>query len=199
MQKITSIHLNGKAYQLEEEAYQALRRYLDQAGARLAGNLDMTEIMSDVEQAIGEKCQIFLRAGKDVVTGGEMGQILQAMGPVEENSSAQPPSTSANTTTKKQKRLFLLLEGEILAGVCTGLAAYFDTDVVWIRLTFVGLTLITGGGWILLYLALAFIVPYASTVEEKAMAHGEPINTQEIINRARETYDRVAKKHGWKE
>lgn len=200
MQKVTSIHLNGKAYQLEEEAYQALRHYLDHASSRLAGNPDLTEIMGDIEQAIGEKCQGFLRNNKDVVTASEMAQILTEMGNVEETQSSDSSSSqNAGGFSKKQKRLFLIHEGEMLAGVCTGLAAYFDIDVTWVRLAFVGLTLITGGGWILLYIVLAVVVPYAMTPEERAMAHGEPLNAQDIINRARQTYDRVAKKHGWKQ
>ena len=40
MQKVITINLNGNAYQLDETGYEALRAYLDQAGARLAGNPD---------------------------------------------------------------------------------------------------------------------------------------------------------------
>ena len=83
MQTVTSIHLNGKVYQLEEGAYRALRQYLDQASSHLAGNPDLTEIMTDLERAIGDKCQTYLRAGKEVVMENEMTQILKEMGPVD--------------------------------------------------------------------------------------------------------------------
>ena len=51
MQKITSIHLNGKAYQLEEAGFENLRTYLTQAEQQLTDNPDKTEIINDLEQA----------------------------------------------------------------------------------------------------------------------------------------------------
>lgn len=201
MQTVTSIHLHGKVYQLEEGAYRELRRYLDCAASHLAGNPDLTEIMTDLERAIGDKCQSYLRTGKDVVMEGEMTQILKEMGPVDGEANQTSNDSKQYSTfsgPQKRKRFFLLREGSIISGVCTGIAAYFDMDVTWVRLAFVGLTLVTGGGWIILYFVLAFIVPYAETDEERVMAHGgAPMTAQDIIHRARETYQRVAKKHGW--
>jgi phage shock protein PspC (stress-responsive transcriptional regulator) len=43
MQKVIIINLNGNAYQLDEDAYAALRIYLDNAEAQLASNPDKTE------------------------------------------------------------------------------------------------------------------------------------------------------------
>src|SRR6187397_357071 len=56
MQKVVSISLNGIAYQLEEPGYNQLRAYLERAESRLKDNPDRTEVMNDLEQAIGEKC-----------------------------------------------------------------------------------------------------------------------------------------------
>jgi len=55
MQKVTSVNLNGNAYQLEEDAYEALQTYLEQARKKLADNPDKVEIMQDFAQAIAEK------------------------------------------------------------------------------------------------------------------------------------------------
>ena len=57
MNKVTTINLNGKAYQVEEAGYELLRKYLDQAGVKLEGNPDKTEIMGDFEQAIADSDQ----------------------------------------------------------------------------------------------------------------------------------------------
>ena len=66
MQKVIIINLNGNAYQLDEDAYAALRIYLDNAEAQLAFNPDKTEIVADLEQAIAEKCMRFLAPHKTV-------------------------------------------------------------------------------------------------------------------------------------
>ncbi|MEO1645373.1 MAG: PspC domain-containing protein, partial [Chloroflexota bacterium] len=45
-----------------------------------------------------------------------------------------------------------------LAGVCSGLANYFDVDVTLVRLAFVVATLIGGPG-LLVYIILALVLP----------------------------------------
>src|SRR2546421_1014962 len=60
MHKVIVINLNGRAYQVDEVGYDALRAYLDRAEVQLRTNPDLAEIMTDLEQAIGEKCQRFL-------------------------------------------------------------------------------------------------------------------------------------------
>ncbi len=55
MNKVTTVNLNGRAYQVEEQAYEALRAYLDEAARLLADDPDCKEIMADLEQAIGDK------------------------------------------------------------------------------------------------------------------------------------------------
>ena len=47
----------------------------------------------------------------------------------------------------------------MLAGVCNGLAAYSEIRVDWVRTLFVGATLLTAGAFVLVYVALVFILP----------------------------------------
>ena len=82
MNKVITINLNGNAYQLDEAGYEALRTYLDDAAARLKDNPDRAEILLDLEQAIGEKCQRYLGSHKNVVSAVEVRQIISDMGPV---------------------------------------------------------------------------------------------------------------------
>jgi len=56
------------------------------------------------------------------------------------------------------RKLYRSRTNRKLAGVCGGLAQYFNTDATLIRVLFVVLTVLGGSG-ILLYLALWIIVP----------------------------------------
>jgi phage shock protein PspC (stress-responsive transcriptional regulator) len=56
------------------------------------------------------------------------------------------------------KRLLRIRQGRLVAGVCTGLAAYFGVDVNLVRLAFGVLTVFYGLG-ILLYLIAWLILP----------------------------------------
>ena len=211
MNTVITINLNGRAYQIEEPGYRALRKYLDEAEARLAGNPDKGEIMADFEQAIADKCERRLGASKNVVTTKEIEEIIAAMGPVDgtkngvaEDSTGGGASTdaggktgSANGGTAAQaggaapKRLYRIYEGSILKGVCNGIAAYFNVDATLVRVLFVLLTIFTGGGWVIAYIVLMFVMPVARTDDEIARAHGEPpFTAKDFIDRARADYEK---------
>jgi phage shock protein PspC (stress-responsive transcriptional regulator) len=190
MRKVTTINLNNNAYQIDEEGFDALRDYLSAAERNLEGNPDRAEILADLEQAIGDKCRACLGAHKTVVNVDDIRRILDEMGPVEGPAPAATPGapgtgTGASSGFPFPRRMYRLLEGRMWSGVCTGMAAYFGIDVVWVRVLFVMLTLFTGGVWILIYIAMHFIVPVAETAEERAAAHGAPFNANELINRVK--------------
>ena len=75
----------------------------------------------------------------------------------------------------------------MIAGVCTGLAAYSNLDPTLIRLAFALLTFFGGAG-VIAYFVMAVVVPEAETPEEKAAASGFPATAQEFIRRAKEGY-----------
>ena len=65
---------------------------------------------------------------------------------------------SENNSSDEGRRLIRLKDGRMVAGVCTGLAAYFKVDVNLIRLLFGVFTFVWGLG-ALLYLAAWAILP----------------------------------------
>ena len=204
MQKVISINLNGNAYQLEEGGYDALSEYLARADRELKDNPDRAEIMADLEQAIADKCQRYLGSHKSVVTAAEVAQIIAEMGPVtagpgagtgEQNGAdgAKPEGGAAAATAPPPKRLYRIPDGAMIAGVCSGLAAYFQIDVTLVRIGFVVLALLTKGVGILIYVAMMFLVPEANTPEERAAAGGMPFNAKEVVDRVKREYEKGSK------
>lgn len=59
---------------------------------------------------------------------------------------------------KGYKKLYRLKRGRMLAGVCVGLAEYFNIDPTIIRLCFVGFAL-AGGSALLVYALMWLLVP----------------------------------------
>lgn len=192
MRKVTTVSLNGTAYQLEDEAYEAVRTYLAQAERALAGNPDRAEVLSDLEQAIADKCSTFLGKQKNVVLTHEARQILAEMGAVDGAEELGPaeaveddsPIPSSRALVPRRKRLFRIPEEGMMGGVCAGLAAYFALDVVWIRVGFVLLTMFTGI-WFFVWLTLLIVMPAARTPEQIASAHGEALNAREVMDMAK--------------
>ncbi|HET6956449.1 MAG TPA: PspC domain-containing protein [Vicinamibacterales bacterium] len=206
MQKVVTINLNGNAYQIDDAGYAALVAYLEGADVSLKDNPDRAEIVADLEQAIADKCQGFLGPHKTVVTAAEVTQIIREMGPVEGSASADASSSGASARqtssdpagSSAPRRLYLIHEGAMLAGVCNGLAAYVHVDVTIVRIVFLFLALVSRGGFGLVYLVLAFVIPPADTPEQRAAAHGQPFNARELIDRAKKNYEGFAGRKDWR-
>jgi phage shock protein PspC (stress-responsive transcriptional regulator) len=105
-----------------------------------------------------------------------------------------PTSTDAVFANKRLMRSF---DDKIIAGVCSGIAKYFHTTATNIRLLFLApiiLTILFGitdhigvniagpsnGPFLLVYILLWLILPYAQTASEKLQMKGEPVNVNSI-------------------
>ena len=165
MQTVTQISLSGHSvmFRLNQDAYDVLRRYLERARLNLEGDPDHEEVMRDLEQSIGEKLAALLPSTEQVVSLADVNAVLAAVGPVDTGVGSQP---APPPTPRGRRRLYRILEGQDFFGVCQGLAAYARMDVGWVRTIFFMLTLVTGGAFGLVYLALAFMLPVVSTRAE---------------------------------
>ncbi len=193
MRKVITGSLNGNAYQFEEQAFEAIHAYLQSAAAGFSANPDRAEIMADLEQAVADKCDSFLGKHKTVVSGEEARQILREMGPVDGATMETGNTANAGSAdsapigdTMRRRRLYRLKGEGMMGGVCAGLAAYIDVDVVWVRLAYVLLAFSTGI-WFFVWLTQLCITPKAITPEEIAAAHGDPVTAREVIDRAKKS------------
>jgi phage shock protein PspC (stress-responsive transcriptional regulator) len=81
-------------------------------------------------------------------------------------SGEQAEPGEAESPPSGPKRLYRSADQRMLLGVCGGLAEYFETDATLVRVIFLLLALVGGGG-VVLYAALAIIMPS----EDKLDAH----------------------------
>ena len=171
MRKVITIDLHGTAYQVDEAGYDALSRYLERAAARLGDDPDAAEILSDLEHAIGEKCQESLGSHKNVISAEEVAAILNELGPIEGAAASEAAPDAEPSANTARRRLYRLKDGSSkLGGVCNGLAAYLDVDVVLVRVAFIAVAVLSGGLFAIVWLAMLFLVPIAVTEEQKAEA-----------------------------
>ena len=76
-----------------------------------------------------------------------------------------------------------------IAGVCAGLAEYFDMDVTLMRVIFVLLLFATGGAMIFIYIILAIILPVAGergdSISEKVDRLGHDLRKNKVVLKTR--------------
>ena len=64
------------------------------------------------------------------------------------------------------KKLYRVEEGKVIAGVCGGIAEYFNIDPTLVKLVWVLLSLFTAGfGGVIAYVICAAIIPTKSSVQ----------------------------------
>lgn len=166
MQKVVDVSLSGHAepYRLHEDAYDALRRYLERAGARLRDDPDRAEVIGDLERSIGERLTNLVRSGTGVIDAVAINAILEEVGAVD--TEGGEPVAAPVDRPRARRRLYRIREGQEWAGVCTGLAAYAELEVNVVRWVFVGLGLVTVGLFLLVYVVAMFVLPVVATREE---------------------------------
>jgi phage shock protein PspC (stress-responsive transcriptional regulator) len=89
-----------------------------------------------------------------------------------------PPSYE-KPEDKNIKKLYRNPDDRVLGGIASGLAAYFNIDVLWVRLAFVGLIFAGGSGFVL-YLILWIITPMAKSITERIEMKGGAITLTNI-------------------
>ncbi|MBI5530249.1 MAG: DUF2807 domain-containing protein [Candidatus Doudnabacteria bacterium] len=192
MKKTINISIGGMSFQVEEDAYQALENYLNAIKQKFAAYPDASEIVSDMEDRIAEQFATKTQNDK-IITLALVEELISVMGRPEQFGEDKEKTAPGKTSSAFGKRLFRNPDDVLVAGVCSGIAAYLDVDPVWVRLIF-ALTIFFGGFGILLYLILWIIVPFASTDTEKMQMRGEAVNLKNLETMVKERVEELKKK-----
>ncbi len=189
MEKTIHISINATSFQLTESAYQKLKAYLESLKAHFAHEEDNAEIIRDIESRIAEK---MLEKRKDIIHEQDIEGIIADIGHASEfeaESVEGRPSASSKTSERK---LYRNTEDVVLMGVASGIAAYFDTDPLYIRLAFVASTFFGGLG-VAIYIILSFIIPPAQTASQKLEMRGDAVTLDTITRTIKERAEEVNK------
>ena len=199
MNKTININLGGYFFHIDENAYQKLRRYLDAIARSLSDDPQgKNEIISDIETRISELLSEKITDARQVVNEQDISDIIAIMGEPEDYAESEEGYTDSSYSnySRKQsnsKKLFRDGDDKFLGGVASGIAHYFDVDVIWIRLAF--LLLLFGGGFsLILYIVLWILLPEAKTTAEKLQMEGEPVNIDNIEKKIREEFSAMSEK-----
>jgi len=166
MDKTISVGLSGhdQQFRMEQGAYDSLVRYLERAEGRLQDDPDRAEVLRDLERSIGDRLAALPGTGDRLVTADEIEEVLDEVGAVDTGRADEhegvPPAGQP-----RRRRLTRIREGQQIAGVCTGLAAYSEIRVDWVRTIFVLAALVTAGLFVIVYIAMAFILPVVEAPE----------------------------------
>ena len=200
MNKTLNVNIGGIVFHIDENAYERFKSYLESIRHHFTASEGRDEIMQDIEARIAEMFQDRVK-DKQVVTLQDVEEVTKLMGKPEQfgdEPDHEEPIAGEVPTGKIARRLYRNPDDKLVGGVCSGVAAYFDVDAVWVRLVFavvcfpIFFSSFFGSG-ILLYILLWFIIPEASSTTEKLQMKGEPVNISSIEKNVTEEREQKSK------
>jgi phage shock protein PspC (stress-responsive transcriptional regulator) len=192
--KITvSVNLGGYSFNIDEDAYDELKRYMKNLELHFAGEESSAEILSDIETRMAELFRIKITGYKQVITIDDVHQVITVLGKPEDIDDKDGRSARDKFATPGYHRMYRDPDHRIIGGVCSGMGAYWDIDPLVIRIIFAAL-IFAGGLGALTYVILWIVLPEASTTSEKIEMKGEPVNIHNIKESVKQEIENVRKK-----
>ena len=151
MKKTITINLAGVVFHIEEDAYEVLQQYLDSVKRYFSKVEGGADIQGDIEARIAEIFSESISESKQAITLEEVSHVIRQLGSVEdmvgeevetdESFTQQQRAENQQQTTEDDgpKRLYRDVTNQIVGGVCSGIAVYFEVNPLWIRIAYVGL------------------------------------------------------------
>lgn len=194
MKKSIKINLAGLVFNIDEDAYEALKEYLHAITAEFKDLEEGEEIVNDIESRIAEIFQTKISESKEVINLDDVHEMIGIMGKPEEYLNGEEfqeePKQKRTYYRRSTRRLYRDPGDAVLGGVCGGLGAYFGIDPIWFRIIFIILTLGYLSG-VLIYLIMWIVVPRAETHTQKLEMRGEHITIKNIEKSVKEEYEQV--------
>jgi phage shock protein PspC (stress-responsive transcriptional regulator) len=186
MNKTVNINLAGIVFHIDEDAFEILNNYLNTLKNHFKNEEGGDEILKDIEGRIAE---LFTERmiKKEAISLTDISEITTIMGDpsqyddeIEQGQSQEYQHKEEDLRKGKRRKVFRDEEGRMIGGVCSGLAHYFDINVFWSRIIFIGMLFLIGPGAPFLYLMFWIALPSAKTTAEKLEMKGEKVNINNI-------------------
>lgn len=154
MKKTITINLAGVVFHIEEDAFEALQKYLDSVKHYFSKVEGGADIQGDIEARIAEIFSGSITESNQAITLDDVSHVIRQLGTVEDilgdeldgkeefayqQAAGNTENQSGAGSEFGSKRLYRDVSNQIVGGVCSGIAAYFETNPLWIRLAYVAL------------------------------------------------------------
>ena len=156
MKETVNVNIGSQAFTLDEDAYRALRNYLEDIRSRLP-EYD-TETMGDIESRIAEIFREIVSSPMRVITLDTVRETMNRMGSPADFGERRGSAPQEEQSEAEPRKLFRSRTDRSIAGICGGLAEFFHVDTTVLRLITLFLILF-GGLSIWAYIILWIVIP----------------------------------------
>ncbi len=193
MNKTIAVNIGGYVFNIEEDAYQQLKYYLEAIGKRFNDSHSRDEILADVEARMAELFTELLAKTREVITLNDVKEVIDIMGRPEAFATDQEDDdeSASSQSRSDERRMYRDTENGMLGGVATGLGHYLGWDPVILRILFIFLAFFGLAGFPI-YIILWLVIPEARTTAEKLRMRGSKIDVESISKKFNEGFENVS-------
>jgi len=200
MNKVEKVSIGKCAFSLEEKAYAKAKEYLDSLELYYSKKEGGHEILEGIEERMAELLLEKTGGNPGVVSDSMIDEVIEILGKpevIEEGSEVEGEAPRYHFEGKK--KLYRDPTNKVIGGVCSGLAAYFNTDTMLFRLIFLLGTLIPAFTWVhfggifpVIYLIAWIVMPKADNLRKQCEMRGRSLNVNDIEQQYKEGSTLVA-------
>jgi phage shock protein PspC (stress-responsive transcriptional regulator) len=175
MNEIIRIHLGRQPFTAAVDAHKSLQAYL----AAIKAEVHDADVYEEVELRMAELLMEQGISGDKVILEKDVDFLKEQLGdPRDFNDDTDARETTAESAATG-KQLFRDTDNAIIAGVSSGLAAYFGIDPVIVRLLFI-IAVISGGWGLVVYIVFWLLTPPAKTASDRLRMRGESVTVTNL-------------------
>ena len=159
MKKTVTANISGTIYNIEDDAFDLMQKYLNSIKMYFSSYEDSEEIFMDFENRISENLYSISNNANEVINSKHVAKIIEIMGKPEDFEDLEIENNNIKDLSKLRRNN----NDRIIAGVASGISDYFKIDPFITRLLFV-LTIPVGGFGFFFYLICWISMPKTSIV-----------------------------------
>lgn len=169
MKKVVNAGIGGRSFTVDEDAYRRLDSYLTLFKSRLKED-SPSEVIAELEERIAELfAEEVGQSGQRVVDINLVDKVISQLGMPD--GSPMPGAAPIEDAVKPARKLYRDPLNSRIAGVCSGLALYFDVDVTFVRIIMLA-ALLAGSLGFWFYVILWIAEPKAVTPAQQCELRG---------------------------
>jgi len=202
MKKNININMFGVIYAIDEDAYDLLKKYLENMRSYYSRRSGGEEIANDVESRVAELFADLKAQGVEAITIEHVEDIIKRIGdPQQMDEEADVKSErvmdggyAEAVDDKSVRKLYRDPDDKILGGVISGLCHYLGIeDPVIARLIFLLLVFFSHAILVVVYAVCWALIPEAKTAEERLQMKGKRVTPNAINEELMQGVDRAKK------
>ena len=137
MKKTLTINIGYSIFNIDEDAYEILNKYLDSIKDYFQKIDNDPDIIKDFELRIAENFSSKVSSSKQCIDLSDVIEVIEIMGSLDDFKEIYNDTETENVKEeKKSNKLFRDSSNRIIAGVCSGIAEYFKIDPIIVRVLF---------------------------------------------------------------